>query len=89
MMGSSLSLASHVNYKKGQPRPYETPIVYALRQAAHLLSPPMEDDESSEIECVDAAKQIRALAPKLQKLWDEKYVEKVPPNSIAYVDGEG
>jgi hypothetical protein len=71
-MGAS-SLATHVNYKQGEPFPYETQIEYALREAAHLLSPPMTEGESQEIECVEAAKQIRALAPKLQKLWDEKY----------------
>lgn len=72
-MGNSASLASHVNYKQGEPRPYESKIEFALRSAAHLLSPPMVDDESHEIECVDAAQEIRELAPKLQKIWDERY----------------
>jgi hypothetical protein len=78
-MGAS-SLATHINYKQGEPFPYETQIEYALREAAHLLSPPKVENESLEIECVEAAKQIRALAPKLQKSWNEKYNQKFEIN---------
>ena len=44
----------------------ETCIVFALRHAARLLAPP------GEIECVDAAQQIRNLRAELQAEWDTR-----------------
>jgi hypothetical protein len=64
-------LKSHPNFKEQVPLEGETQIEFALRSAAHLISPPMEDGESTHIECVDLALAVRALAPELNDIWSK------------------
>lgn len=65
-------LKEHPNYSKQIPIENETQIDFALRVAAHLISPPQEIDESTHIECIDLAAAIQALAPELNKIWSEQ-----------------
>lgn len=44
--GSIECLSSHPNYRKTRPKPGESAIAYALRTAAHLVSPPKLPDET-------------------------------------------
>lgn len=53
-------LRDHPNYEFPSPKKGESQIAFALRCAAHLLSPPQQDGESQEIECVEAAAQIKS-----------------------------
>lgn len=64
-------LKEHPNYSKQIPLENETQIDFALRVAAHLISPPQENDESTHIECIDLAAAIQALAPELNKIWND------------------
>jgi len=63
------SLSSHINYKPILPEQNESPISFALRAAAHLISPSQVSGESNEIECVDVAKQILGLKDELEQKW--------------------
>lgn len=64
-------LTSHSNYKHSEPVEGESVIAYTLRCASHLVSPPMEDGEDNEFECVDVARQILALEKKINEQWNE------------------
>lgn len=64
-------LKEHPNYSKQIPIEGESQIEFALRVAAHVISPPQENDESTHIECVDLAAAIQALAPELNKVWND------------------
>ncbi len=64
-------LKSHPNYKEQIPIDGESQIDFALRVAAHLISPPFEDGESTHIECIDLASAVRALAPELNDIWNK------------------
>lgn len=64
-------LKKHPNFKEQIPIDGETQIDFALRVAAHLISPPMEEDESTHIECIDLASAVRALAPELNDIWNK------------------
>lgn len=65
-------LKSHPNFKEQAPIDGETQIDFALRVAAHLISPPFEEGESTHIECIDLASAVRALAPELNDIWNKK-----------------
>ena len=70
-------LKEHPNYTKQVPLEGESQIDFALRVASHIISPPQESDESSHIECIDLAAAIQALAPELNKIWnDHKQIEQ-------------
>lgn len=64
-------LKEHPNYTKQIPLENESQIDFALRVAAHLISPPQLVDESTHIECIDLAAAIQALAPELNKIWND------------------
>lgn len=64
-------LKSHPNFKEQFPIDGETQIDFALRVAAHLISPPFEEGESTHIECIDLASAVRALAPELNDIWNK------------------
>lgn len=68
-MGFSQSLILHPNFELMRPYPYESAISFALRCAAHLVSPRQEPDESEETECTDMANQIEELRPTVEELW--------------------
>ena len=61
----------HPNYKRPARRSGETPIEFAVRSVAHLISPPMVAGENHEIECTDLAKQVLDLIPTLEAAWWE------------------
>jgi hypothetical protein len=46
------ALKSHCNYRDQEPLVGESLIAYTLRCAAHLVSPPQDDDESYDVECI-------------------------------------
>lgn len=80
-MGGTILLSQHPKYKEGDPYMFESSIDYALRSAAHLVSPPQLKGESNEIECVAVAKQIVELGPNLQKRWNKIYnADNFPEN---------
>ena len=62
-------MADHPNYRAKTPNRGESLIGFVLRSAAHLVSPPMDDDESYECECVDVAEEITGLEGQLTKAW--------------------
>lgn len=62
-------LADHPNYREPNPLAGESLIGFVLRSTAHLVSPPMDDDETYECECVDVATEIRAMEDTLTKIW--------------------
>lgn len=62
-------MADHPNYRQPGPLIGESLIGFVLRSAAHLVSPPMDNDESYECECIDVAVEIRMLENKLRKKW--------------------
>ena len=65
-------MAQHPNYRQTSPLMYESVIGFVLRSAAHLVSPPMDNDESYECECVDVAEEIRALEDQLTDAWADR-----------------
>jgi hypothetical protein len=69
-------MQKHPNYKKPVPIPGETKTQFILRAASHLVSPPMEEDESYETECIYVAQGIRALEPELEKAWNKSIKKK-------------
>ncbi len=73
---AKLSLSGHPNYSPSPPVTGETAIAFALRRAAHLLSPPMDSAESNEIECVSAARQVAGLLEELEKQWAQAIEEE-------------
>ncbi len=62
-------LKDHPNYKMPVPRKGESQIAFAIRCAANLLSPPQNPGESYEVECVDAARQIRSLTKECKRAY--------------------
>lgn len=64
-------LKSHPNYKDQIPEEGESQIDFALRVIAHMVSPPMEDEEDTTIECTDLAGAIRAMSEELKETWDK------------------
>jgi len=68
-MGKEIELRKHPNYKRLAPFQGETPIAFALRYAAHLVSPPKVEGESDEIQCQDVAKQIRSIESEVEAAW--------------------
>lgn len=64
-------LKCHPNFKEQIPIDGETQIDFALRAAAHLISPPFVDGESTHIECIDLASAVRALSTELNDIWDK------------------
>lgn len=71
MGGRELNL--HPNYKLPKPKPRETKVRFTLRCAAHLVSPPQELEESTEIECINLSKQICQIADDVEELWKRGY----------------
>lgn len=72
MGGKTTSLYDHPNFSISGPRDRETQIAYALRMAAHLLSPPKKPGENDSIACEDAAVEIQRLSASLESLWAAK-----------------
>lgn len=74
-MGASKSdrLDSHPNFKLPTPNENEGLVAFTLRCAAHLVSPPKEDGESHENECIEVARQILDLRDRVQSAWDAKH----------------
>jgi len=68
-----IDLTTHVNYKHTDPVKGDSIIEYTLRCAAHLVSPPMEDDEDNEFKCTDIAVQILLLEEDIARKWKKKY----------------
>lgn len=64
-------LRTHPNYKETKPQANETIVAFTLRCAAHLISPPMEDDEDNEFECIDIAEQVLALEKSVTHRWEK------------------
>ena len=64
-------LRTHPNYKETKPQEGESIVAFTLRCAAHLISPPMENDEDNEFECIDIAAQILALEKSVIKRWEK------------------
>jgi hypothetical protein len=62
-------LKSHPNYKDQTPNEGESQIDFTLRVIAHMVSPPMEDEEDTTIECTDLAGAIRAMSDELKETW--------------------
>lgn len=65
-------LRGHPNFALSLPAVGESAIAYALREAAHLLSPPKVEDEDEAIECNDAAASVLGLKDDLERLWSQK-----------------
>ena len=63
-------LRTHPNYKETEPQEGESIIAFTLRCAAHLVSPPMLDDEDNEFECTEISEQILALEKAITKRWE-------------------
>ena len=61
------ALKKHPNYKDTYPYPDEDIISFTLRTCAHLVSPPQEERESYEVECVDIRDGILALKDEIQE----------------------
>ena len=57
----SYSMLRHPNFKLKKQRKNESDTRYALRMAAHLVSPPKVIGETFTMQCSDVAKQIREL----------------------------
>ena len=64
-------LRDHPNFELPTPERDESPIAYALRAAAHLISPPKIDYENYRIKCEDVAKQMMELGAELQQRWSD------------------
>jgi hypothetical protein len=64
-------LKAHPNYNSPIPMRGESKTDFILRSVAHLISPPQEEGESNEIECVDVSAAVIALGPELEKAWDD------------------
>lgn len=62
-------LSMHPNYEQPMPKEGEDLVAYTLRCAAFLISPPQLPGESNEIECVDVAAQVLALAADIRRTW--------------------
>lgn len=63
-------LKSHPNFSQPIPINGESQIDFTLRVVAHLISPPMADDESTHIECINLAEAVRAMGPELNEIWN-------------------
>lgn len=70
-------LRTHINYEHTEPVYAETLVAYALRCAAHLVSPPMLPDEDNEFECQDVAAQILLLEKEITEKWDRRRHKKM------------
>jgi hypothetical protein len=66
-------MKQHPNFKQLEPIEGETPITFALRCAAYLISPPQQEEESYDLECVDIAGAIIELDAELTKVWLNRY----------------
>jgi len=65
-------LMAHPNYESIMPLKGESKVSFALRAAAHLVSPPMVEGESNEVECVDVANSILLLKGDIDKRWNNR-----------------
>jgi len=65
-------LNSHPNYQMKPPQDNESPIEFALRNAAHLVSPQQVEGECEAIECTYVRDQIIRLKDGLEKLWSSQ-----------------
>lgn len=77
------ALQKHPNYEDAQPNEFDTPISFALRFAANLISPEQEDKESYDIECVDIFKALTCpeIKREITNIW-VNYQNKL--NKIKY-----
>ncbi|WP_158600324.1 hypothetical protein [Fibrisoma montanum] len=73
-------MKKHPNYKELTPNTGETLVAFSLRCAAHLISPPQEEGEDYELECVDVAVAIQALAPDIEQKWNDSLTNHVNPS---------
>lgn len=64
-------LQKHPNYEDVEPDEFDTPISFALRFAANLISPEQEDQESYDIECVDIFKALTCpeIKREITEIW--------------------
>jgi len=67
----ALRMMSHPNYAQPDPIPGETLVQYTLRCAAHLVSPPQEEGESYDIECVNVAISILSIDGDIEARWNK------------------
>jgi hypothetical protein len=67
---AAVKMMSHPNYAQPDPIQGETLIQYALRCAAHLVSPPQEEGESYDIECVNVAASILSIDRDIEARWN-------------------
>lgn len=66
---SLLTLKSHPNFKELTPLKGEELLPFTLRYIAHLVSPPMYDGESNEMECIDISKAILSSESEILSIW--------------------
>lgn len=66
-------MKAHPNYSDPVPLPGESKVVFALRWASHLISPPQEEGESYDLECTDVACAILALEDDIEAAWNKAY----------------
>ncbi len=66
-----LQLKKHPNYEDKIPLDNETKVQFTLRMIAHLISPPMEESETNEIECIDISCAVLAMNDEIEKIWEE------------------
>lgn len=62
-------LTDHPNFSLPAPELGESAISFAMRCAAHAVSPPQDAGESYEVECVDVAQQLRDLTEAVEAKW--------------------
>jgi len=62
----SFNMFNHPNFRILPRKKKESDTKYALRMAAHLVSPPKEYGEHYTMECSDIARQIIALGKRLE-----------------------
>lgn len=63
------ALKAHPNFKQPLPLEGESKTQFILRYVAHMVSPPQEEGESCEIECVDLARAIKYLDNEVEAIW--------------------
>lgn len=71
-----MTMKAHPNYINPTPQKGESPIAFALRGIAHLISPPQQPGESYDLECVDIAASVLAMREELELAWQLYESEK-------------
>ena len=65
-------MESHPNWIRITPNKGESPIQFALRYAAMLISPPQEDGESYDLECVDIKAALLSISDQVEQAYRSK-----------------